>query len=398
MEQLQAQHLRLLKHLSAPYERSLMNAINWNNRLIAIRGARGTGKTTMLLQHIKKTYGSDPTIALYASLDHLYFSRHTLLDLADEFHKRGGHYLFLDEVHKYEGWSREIKNIYDGYPDLKIVFTGSSMLNILNAEADLSRRCVSYDLQGLSFREYLLFKENISLPVVPLEDVLTHSLDVSTQVLNTCKPLKYFKQYLQEGYYPFFLEQHIDYLTQVQKVVGMILEIELPQLSNVDVANVRKLRSLLSVVSSGVPFAVDISKMAQTAELNRNTIITYLAHLHRAGLLNLLYSDVVNLKRMQKPDKIYMENSNLLHALSLTAVETGTERETFFVNQLAYHHQIEYSKQGDFVIDRTYTIEVGGQSKDGKQIANVQNAFIASDDIEYALGNKIPLWLFGFFY
>lgn len=398
MEQLQAQHLRLLKHLSAPYERSLMNAINWNNRLIAIRGARGTGKTTMLLQHIKKTYGSDPTMALYASLDHLYFSRHTLLDLADEFHKRGGHYLFLDEVHKYEGWSREIKNIYDGYPDLKIVFTGSSMLNILNAEADLSRRCVSYDLQGLSFREYLLFKENISLPVVPLEDVLTHSLDVSTQVLNTCKPLKYFKQYLQEGYYPFFLEQHIDYLTQVQKVVGMILEIELPQLSNVDVANVRKLRSLLSVVSSGVPFAVDISKMAQTAELNRNTIITYLAHLHRAGLLNLLYSDVVNLKRMQKPDKIYMENSNLLHALSLTAVETGTERETFFVNQLAYHHQIEYSKQGDFVIDRTYTIEVGGQSKDGKQIANVQNAFIASDDIEYALGNKIPLWLFGFLY
>jgi len=181
-------------------------------------------------------------------------------------------------------------------------------------------------------------------------------------------------------------------------VVGMILEIELPQLSNVDVANVRKLRSLLSVVSSGVPFAVDISKMAQTAELNRNTIVTYLAHLHRAKLLNLLYSDVVNLKRMQKPDKIYMENSNLLHALSLTAVETGTERETFFVNQLAYNHQVEYSKQGDFVIDRKYTIEVGGQSKDGKQIANVPNAFIASDDIEYALGNKIPLWLLGFLY
>lgn len=398
MEQLQAQHLRLLSHLSAPYERSLMSTINWNNRLIAIRGARGTGKTTMLLQHIKKLYGSDPNVALYASLDHLYFSRHTLLDLADEFHKRGGQCLFLDEVHKYEGWSREIKNIYDGYPDLKIVFTGSSLLNILNAEADLSRRCVSYDLQGLSFREYLLFKENISLPLISLEDVLTHSLDASTLVLNACKPLKYFKQYLQEGYYPFFLEQHIDYLTQVQKVVGMILEIELPQLSNVDVANVRKLRSLLSVVSSGVPFSVDISKMAQTAELNRNTIVTYLAHLHRAKLLNLLYSDVVNLKRMQKPDKIYMENSNLLHALSLTEVETGTERETFFVNQLAYNHQVEYSKQGDFVIDRKYTIEVGGQSKDGKQIANVPNAFIASDDIEYALGNKIPLWLLGFLY
>lgn len=302
------------------------------------------------------------------------------------------------EVHKYEGWSREIKNIYDGFPELKIVFTGSSLLNILNAEADLSRRCVSYDMQGLSFREYLSIKENIHLPIMSLEDILQHGLERSQQIVDKCKPLQYFSQYLKEGYYPFFVEEGIDYLTQVQKVVGMILEIELPQLSNVDIANVRKLRSLLSVVSSGVPFAVDISKMAQTAELNRNTIITYLAHLHRAKLLNLLYSDTLNLKRMQKPDKIYLENCNLLHALSLTNVEVGTERETFFVNQLSYAHSVEYAKQGDFVIDRKYTIEVGGASKDGKQIANADNAFIAADDIEYALGNKIPLWLFGFLY
>ena len=301
-------------------------------------------------------------------------------------------------MHKYDGWSREIKNIYDGFPDLQIIFTGSSLLNILNAEADLSRRCVSYDMQGLSFREYLLFKEDISLPVLSLEELLQHPLSASENVLKACKPLKYFDHYLQEGYYPFFLEKNMDYLTQVQKVVSLILEIELPQLGNVDIANVRKLRSLLSVVSSGVPFAVDISKMAQTAELNRNTIVAYLAHLNRAKLLNLLYSDAQNLKRMQKPDKIYMENCNLLHALSLTQVETGSERETFFVNQLAYHHQIEYAKQGDFLIDRTYTIEVGGQSKDGKQIADVPNAFIAADGIEYALGNKIPLWLFGFLY
>jgi predicted AAA+ superfamily ATPase len=231
-----------------------------------------------------------------------------------------------------------------------------------------------------------------------LEDILQHGLELSQQIVEKCKPLQYFSQYLKEGYYPFFVEEGIDYLTQVQKVVGMILEIELPQLSNVDIANVRKLRSLLSVVSSGVPFAVDISKMAQTAELNRNTIITYLAHLHRAKLLNLLYSDTLNLKRMQKPDKIYLENCNLLHALSLTNVEVGTERETFFVNQLSYAHSVEYAKQGDFVIDRKYTIEVGGASKDGKQIANADNAFIAADDIEYALGNKIPLWLFGFLY
>lgn len=398
MEQLQAQHLRLLSHVDSRYKRSLMNEINWDARLIAIRGARGVGKTTMLLQHIKETYGTDPTIALYASLDHLYFSRHSLIDLAEEFHKKGGKCLCFDEVHKYDGWSREIKNIYDGFPDLQIIFTGSSLLNILNAEADLSRRCVSYDMQGLSFREYLLFKEDISLPVLSLEELLQHPLSASENVLKACKPLKYFDHYLQEGYYPFFLEKNMDYLTQVQKVVSLILEIELPQLGNVDIANVRKLRSLLSVVSSGVPFAVDISKMAQTAELNRNTIVAYLAHLNRAKLLNLLYSDAQNLKRMQKPDKIYMENCNLLHALSLTQVETGTERETFFVNQLAYQHQIEYAKQGDFLIDRTYTIEVGGQSKDGKQIADVPNAFIAADGIEYALGNKIPLWLFGFLY
>ncbi len=400
MEQLQAQHVRLLSHVKTPFERSLMAQINWQSRLIAIRGARGVGKTTMLLQYIKKTYGSNPQKALYASMDYLYFSPHTLLDLAEEFYKRGGECLCLDEVHKYEGWSREIKNIYDGFPELKIVFTGSSLLNILNAEADLSRRCVSYDMQGLSFREYLSIKENIHLPILSLEDILQHGLEFSQQIVDKCKPLQYFSQYLKEGYYPFFVEEGIDYLTQVQKVVGMILEIELPQLSNVDIANVRKLRSLLSVVSSGVPFAVDISKMAQTAELNRNTIITYLAHLHRAKLLSLLYSDTLNLKRMQKPDKIYLENCNLLHALSLTNVEVGTERETFFVNQLSYAHTVEYAKQGegDFVIDRKYTIEVGGASKDGKQIANAENAFIAADDIEYALGNKIPLWLFGFLY
>ena len=398
MEQLQAQHLRMLSRLDTPNQRSLMSKINWDSRLIAIRGARGVGKTTLLLQHIKSEYGIAPDACLYASLDHIYFARHTLLDLADEFYKRGGKCLCLDEVHKYDGWNREIKNIYDGFPDLKVVFTGSSLLNILNAEADLSRRCVSYDMQGLSFREYLLFKEGISLPAIPLEDILQHPLDASTAVVSACKPLKYFKPYLKEGYYPFFLEKNIDYLTQVQKVVNLILEIELPQLSGVDIANVRKLRSLLAVVSSGAPFVVDISKMAQTAELNRNTIVNYLSHLGRAKLINLLYSDTQNIKRMQKPDKIYMENCNLLHALSLMQVEVGTERETFFANQLSYQHTLEYANRGDFCIDRKWTVEVGGQSKDGKQIAGVTNAFIASDDIEYALGNKIPLWLFGFLY
>lgn len=398
MEQLKTQHLRLLSHLDMSHNRSLIDAIDWNSKLIGIRGARGVGKTTMLLQHIKRHYGMNPDTALYASMDHLYFTRHSLLELAEEFYKRGGQCLYLDEVHKYNGWSREIKNIYDGLPELKVVFTGSSLLNILNAEADLSRRCVSYEMQGLSFREYLSFRHNINLPILSLEEILTHPLDASEEVMRACRPLQYFPQYLQHGYYPFFLQKNMDYLTQVQKVVNMILEIELPQLGNVDVANVRKLRSLLAVVSSGVPFAVDISKMSQASELNRNTILLYLAHLHRARLINLLYSDTQNLKRMQKPDKIYLENTNLLHALSLSQVETGTARETFFVNQLAHQHDVEYGRQADFVIDRKYTIEVGGQSKDGKQIATTPEAFIAADGMEYALGNKIPLWLFGFLY
>lgn len=398
MEHLQAQHLRLLSHVSMRYKRSLIHEINWNSRLIGIRGARGVGKTTMLLQHLKETYGSNPSVAMYASMDHLFFTRHSLLELAEEFYKQGGQCLCLDEVHKYEGWSREIKNIYDGFPDLKVVFTGSSLLNILNAEADLSRRCVSYDMQGLSFREYLLFKEGLSIPSMALQNVLQHPLEAGEVVLSQCRPLQHFGKYLQEGYYPFFMQKDIDYLTQLQKVVGMVLEIELPQLGQVDVGNVRKLRSLLAVLSSGVPFAVDISKMAQMSELNRNTILNYLSHLNRAGLINLLYSDQMNMKRMQKPDKIYLENTNLLYALSLSQVEAGTLRETFFVNQLACKHQIEYGKQADFLIDRDITIEVGGQSKDGKQIAGKQNAYIAADGIEYALGNKIPLWLFGFLY
>ena len=398
MEQLQEQHLRLIAHINLPHKRSLIEKINWESRLIAIRGARGVGKTTMMLQHIKDTYGTNPEVALYASLDHLYFTHHSLIDLADQFYKRGGKCLCLDEVHKYEGWSRELKNIYDGYPDLKVIFSGSSLLNILNAEADLSRRCVSYDMQGLSFREYLLFKENITLPIFSLDEILNNPLQQSEQIARQCRPLQYFNKYLAEGYYPFFLQENIDYLSQLQKVVGMILEIELPQLCKIDIGNVRKLRSLLSVVSSGVPFAVDISKMAQMSELNRNTIVSYLAHLNRAKLINLLYSDALNLKRMQKPDKIYMENTNLLHALSLTQVETGTLRETFFVNQLAYQHQVEYAQKADFLIDRRYTIEVGGQSKGGKQIAGTPDSFIAADGIEYALGNKIPLWLFGFLY
>lgn len=401
MEKLIAQHLRLLNNVSMTHRRSLADAVRWDARLIALRGARGTGKTTLMLQRIRQAYGTDARSALYASLDSLYFSRHTLVDLAEQFYLNGGKALFLDEVHKYPGWSREIKNIYDSYPDLHVVFTGSSLLNILNAEADLSRRCISYNLQGLSFREYLSFSCGIDVAACTLGDLLGgRAADVCAEVCSRCRPLALFGDYLRGGYYPFFMEGGEDYITRVQNVVNLILEIELPQLCGVDVANIRRLKSLLAVMAGEVPLSVDISKLATMAGMSRNTVLAYLQYLDRAKILRLLYSDLATVKKMQKPDKIYLENTNLMHALALADVNEGAAREAFFVNQVGYGHRVEYcsASQADFLVDGRYTVEVGGRSKSARQLANAPSGFIAADGIEYAAGNKVPLWCFGMLY
>lgn len=399
MEALINRYKRLLAAVSTENIRSLMDTIHWDARLIAIRGARGVGKTTLMLQYLKMHYVDDIKSGLYASLDSAYFTQHTLTELAELFYVRGGKHLFLDEVHKYPTWSREIKNIYDEYPDLKIVFSGSSLLCILNAEADLSRRCISYDMQGLSYREYLKFYHQIDIPPYRLEDVLTNPDRICMEVNSKCRPLAYFEEYLQNGYYPFYMEGGGDYYSRIENVVNMILEIELPQQCGVDISNIRKLKSLLAILSSEVPFMVDMTKLSAMAELSRTTLLAYLQYLDRAQLIHLLYSDLASLKKLQKPDKIYMENTNLLYALSLKEVNVGTLREVFMVNQLSYHHRLEYcTRSADYTIDGKYIIEVGGKSKEGKQIAKEENAFIAADNIEYAAGNKIPLWVFGFLY
>lgn len=399
MDALLNRYKRLLSVTSTAHIRSLMNTIHWNHRLIAIRGARGVGKTTLMLQYLKLHYADNTRAALYASLDGVYFTQHTLTELVEQFYLRGGKHLFLDEVHKYPGWSREIKNVYDEYPDLKIVFTGSSLLRILNAEADLSRRCISYDMQGLSYREYLQFYHQIEVRPYSLDEILSDPDKICMDVNAKCRPLAYFDEYLQYGYYPFYMEGGKDYYTRLENVVNMILEIELPQQCGVDISNIRKLKSLLTILSSEVPLMVDITKLSSMAEMSRTTLLTYLQYLNRAKLISLLYSDLNSLKKLQKPDKIYMENTNLLYALSLKEVNKGTLREVFMVNQLSNEHRIEYcTRSADYTIDGKYTIEVGGKSKDGKQIAQVENAFIAADNIEYAAGNKIPLWTFGFLY
>ena len=399
MEALINRYKRLLAATSTGCVRSLMNDIHWDARLVAIRGARGVGKTTLMLQFLKLHYADDWKTALYASLDSAYFTQHSLSELAELFYQRGGKHLFLDEVHKYPSWSREIKNIYDEYPDLKIVFSGSSLLKILNAEADLSRRCISYDMQGLSYREYLLFYHQIDIPPYSLDEILFESDRVCMEVNEKCRPLAYFQEYLQNGDYPFYMEGGGDYYTRIENVVNMILEIELPQQCGVDVGNIRKVKSLLAILSSEVPLMVDITKLSALAEMSRTTLLTYLQYLNRAKLIHLLYSDLFSLKKLQKPDKIYMENTNLLYALSLKEVNKGTLREVFMVNQLSYCHRIEYcTRSADYTVDGKYVIEVGGKNKDGRQIARENNAFIAADDTEYAFGNKIPLWAFGFLY
>ncbi len=399
METLERSYKRLLVATSTTYIRNLMDSIHWDARLIAIRGARGVGKTTLMLQYLKTHYADDTRTALYASMDSAYFSRHSLLELAEQFYLRGGKHLFLDEVHKYPQWSSELKNIYDEYPELRVVFSGSSLLHILNAEADLSRRCISYEMQGLSFREYLHLCYGIEIAPRRLEEILSNPDDICMDVNSKCRPLAYFDEYLRGGYYPFLMEGKEDYLLRVEKVVNMILDIELPQLCGVDVGNIRKLKSLLTILATEVPLLVDITKLSTMAEMSRTTLLAYLQYLDRAKLIRLLYSDLSTLKKLQKPDKVYMENTNMLYALSLGEINKGTLREVFIANQLAYAHRLEYSsRSADYTVDGKYTIEVGGKSKDGKQIAKQDNAYIAADDIEYAAGNKIPLWAFGFLY
>ena len=399
METLFAKQDRLLMLTSTEIIRTLMFQINWNAQLIAIKGPRGVGKTTLMLQYMKQHYKTYSREVLYCTLDSVYFSNHTLLEMVDLFVKHGGKHLFLDEVHKYPTWSKEIKEVYDMYPDLKVVFSASSLLNILNTDADLSRRCIPYEMQGLSFREFLLFYKQLELPICTLEEVLTSPGDLCSEVNKVCRPLPLFKEYLQYGYYPFYLKNQLDYYTSIEQVVNFIIETELPQLCGIDVGNVRKIKALLGILATSVPFEVDISKLATAIGIHRNTVIEYLNSLEKAKLLQLLYADLLSVKKMQKPDKIYLDNPNLLYALASRPVKIGTARETFVVNQLTCNNEVEYGKKtGDFKVNGKYILEVGGESKTYDQIADIPDSYILADGIETPYRCKLPLWVVGFLY
>lgn len=397
MQVLQEKFIRKLEATNLDFIRSIMDSIRWEARLIGIKGARGVGKTTLILQYIKKFLAADES-TLYVSLDNLWFSQNSLTKLTDEFVKKGGKYLFLDEVHKYPNWSQEIKNIYDDYPTLKIVFTGSSLLEILNARADLSRRAIIYTMQGLSFREFLMLKTGIDLPIYKLSDITNSHSSLTKDINKKIKPLQYFETYLKSGYYPFFLEVPELYHERLEEVVNLILEVELVILRKVDAAYIPKLKQLLHIIGESVPFIPNISKLSEKISINRNTFVSYLFYLEEAGLTKNLFKNAKGITRLQKPDKLYLENTNLQFSIAKHNSDKGNMRETFFLNQVAYQALVEYADDGDFKVEGKYLFELGGKNKSRKQLKGAPNAYVVSDDIEFGFENKIPLWLFGFLY
>lgn len=397
MEILHEKFIRKIEQTQVNFTRSMLDVIRWDARLIGIKGARGVGKTTLMLQYIKQNLPIDHS-TLYVTLDNIWFANNTLSDLTDQFVKRGGKYLFLDEVHKYPNWSQELKNMYDDYAELKVVFSGSSMLELLNARADLSRRAIVYTMQGLSYREYINLTRGLSLPLITLEELLKDHTVIAREINAKVKPLEHFITYLKSGYYPFFQEIPDLYYNRVEEVINLILEIELPLLRNVDVAYVSKLKQLLQIIAESVPFIPNVSKLSERIGVNRNTFISYLHFLQEANITRNLYKDAKGITQMQKPDKIYLENSNLQYTFAPIHANMGNARETFFINQVNYKHTVEYAPESDFLVDHTFTFEVGGKSKTDKQIKNTANSFIVSDDLEYGTANRIPLWMFGFLY
>lgn len=379
------------------YRRYLFDKIQWNNRLIGIKGARGTGKTTLSLQWLKSQQ-LPVGKAAYFSLDDLYFTNHSLKESVTAFYKRGGKILVLDEVHKYKNWSVEIKNIYDLYKDLKIIFTGSSIIDISKQEGDLSRRALIYELPGLSYREFLSLKHGIHLPVVALEAILENASELRKELPASFRPLEYFNEYLLTGYYPFMLEDQESVHQKLQQLIRAIVEVDMAELKDFDIRNAKKMLRLIYVIAQQVPFKPNLKSLAEKTNIHRNSLNNYLYYLEEARIISLLRPAGNSTATLQKPEKIYLNNTNLLYALAGRQVETGNLRETFFYSQVSATHKIHMPKKGDFLVNNKFTFEVGGKEKSAKQLTGVKNAWVVNDDLEYPTGKHLPLWMFGCLY
>jgi uncharacterized protein len=385
-----------INKVNTAFQRYLYYKIDLNNRLIAIKGARGVGKTTLLLQMAKNKLPIEKT--LYVSLEHIYFYQNNLYELAKEFQLYGGKYLLLDEVHKYPNWSREIKLIYDNLDDLNIIFTSSSVLELNKSESDLSRRMVSYYLNELSFREFVYFEKKITISPIDFDDVIFKHNEIATEILKSIKPIPLFVKYLEKGAYPYYIENEEHYLDKLLNTLDLVIHTDIPTVNNINFEHQVKLKQLLKVIASSAPFVPNISKLSQYLGVSRNLVVEFIKILESAGLIIALHKENSGLGVLTKPDKLYLNNTNLMFALDKTNVNKGNLRETFFAHQLLAMQTLNLSKQVDFLVNNTYHFEVGGKHKSQKQLVGMENAFIVKDDIEIGVKNIIPIWLFGFLY
>lgn len=397
MEKIQLQSQSKVQQVSLEFQRYLLEKINWNDRLIAIKGARGAGKTTLLLQHMRKHLKQDGS-AIYVSMDDLFFSDRKLYELAEDFYLEGGKTLLLDEVHKYPNWSREIKLIYDNFPQLNVVFTSSSILEIYQGESDLSRRAVSYDLNEMSLREFLELESGVKAPIFSLEDILSHHLEIATDINKLVKPVALFQQFVKWGAYPYFKEGKDSYPTRLKNTLQLIIDLDLHAVENFDFEILYKIKRLVRVIATSVPFTPNVSELSQKIGISRHSILKAFEVLERARIVLSINKKNSGIGILTKPDKIYLNNPNLLYAIAEDHVEIGTIRETFFSNQIQGIYQLNLAEKGDFIVDEKWVFEVGGKNKTSKQIKSIENAFVLRDDIEYGVGKIIPLWMFGFLY
>lgn len=380
-----------LELVSLAFKRYNYDKLPWEARLVGLMGPRGVGKSTLILQHIKSKSLEEQAKSLYVSADHSYFTTNTLIETANQFVREGGEWLYIDEVHKYEGWSQELKQIYDSHPGLHVFFTSSSILDIIDGEADLSRRVILFDMQGLSFREYLEMFHGIKTPIRSLEDILNGK----TEIEGLQHPIPLFNQYLRVGYYPFSKEGFFQ--QRLQQVIRLTMEVDIPQYANMSPATGKKLRRMLSIIASNVPYKPEATGLANEIKVSRNDIPTYLLYMEKAGMIGQLRDETGGMRGLGKTEKVYLDNTNIIYALSGENANIGNVRETFFYNQTRLALDVTSSKVSDFSIGK-YTFEIGGAKKSHRQIKDVADSFIVRDDTEYANGDILPLWAFGLLY
>ena len=397
METLILKSDRKIREVSMEITRYLLHEINPNNRITIIKGARGSGKTTLLLQYAKKYTQANKAI-LYVALDDLFFRENTMYHLAEEFVKNNGGLLLLDEVHKYPNWSRELKLIYDDFKDLNLLVTSSSLLEIYKSESDLSRRAIAYNLKELSFREFLMFEKKLKLPSYNLEEIINNHIEISYEITSKIKPIYEFNKYIKQGMYPYYWENKTGFEDTLLQTIHLTLEIDLPAVELLDYAHIVKLKKLLYAISTSAPFTPNITKLSERIGMSRKALIKAFHYLERARLLILLEKNNKEISILSKPDKIFMNNPNLQYVIGVNNVQTGTLRESFFVNQLQGLYKINLALKGDFIVNDTYTFEIGGKNKNKSQLKGILNSYLAKDTIENGTETTIPLWLFGFLY